>query len=321
MPRLTLERIKGDKLRNGTLRQRIAVVVDDETKTIEAVTLDSPVSKDRAANKWADRYGIEISAAHSELDRLALVATAEAQQRQQEREARPAPTVRVRELAANWLKTLGPRWHRNATSIYLDHAEREVPVAKLWTLAADTQIDAVVDTVEGAELYHDGKPPDYRKRLGLFREAVALATAQIVGELPEVEDAEDDTASESGLRDKLEGWLLRERSFRTDNGTPVTLTYFAWLTGLARGKAWQQCHTAAVFGRMSDDDVAMLATKGAVLAPELGYKTSKRLARDLRTDGYAETDRTIKVTGKTWRVWILTPNAIDAVATGNTKEA
>ena len=73
--------------------------------------------------------------------------------------------------------------------------------------------------------------------------------------LPNKIDApHDPTLDRDALLDRLTVWLMKERTFRTDTGTPITTTFFRWACGIEPGgDSWLQCFTAPVFARTPDD--------------------------------------------------------------------
>lgn len=296
---------------NGSLKRRVALDRDEETLDIASLQLDSALAKQRQVTAWAKQFGIDADVLARKLARASIMAAEEAQQLTK----RPLPDQRVSDVARAFLRNLKPTHHRKRRALYLEAHRVEVLIGNLWNYASDTDVDAVTDTVEGYELADLHGSASYRNRLLLFKDAVSMAAAHLMNDLPDVDDVgADPTIDRDQLLARLITWLLRERSFRPDHGNPFTTTYYAWAHGIEPGSGWQECFTAAVFGHRQDDALGV-AVKGQVLAADLRCDSSRKLASDLRAAGFADTDRTVKVTGNVWRVWILARQVLEAVAT------
>ncbi|MCH8853925.1 MAG: hypothetical protein IID41_14930, partial [Planctomycetes bacterium] len=194
-------------------------------------------------------------------------------------------------------------------------------LGSLWTLASDSLIDRFACTIEAHEASHGERPLHYRGRLALLKEAVALAGSRLVTTLPAVADVADDaTLDRDALLDRIVHWFLRDRSFRSDNGNPVSTTYHTWCAGLEPGDAWSQCFSAPVFARIDGDTGLMrVAVRGQAFAADLRYELSRKLAADLRNASFADTKGSIKVAPVTWRVWEFTPKVIESITGGCAK--
>lgn len=312
---------------NGNLKRRIVLTVDGKQEAIRRVMLDSDASVARVSNGWIKRHDIDADELRTQFDRLAMDATAESQRAKAERASKPPPSRRVSSLAAEWLtgSAVQPQWHRKGRTLYCQAVEREVPIGGLWALASTVEIDAVARTVEGDELRgKNGEPPDYRKRLGLWRDGVLMAAAKMISKLPEIDRTEgvDETIDAEELKSALVGWLLATRKFNNDTGAPISITYFDWASRLSVGSGWLRCHTAAVFARIDEGETRpIIAVKGETLASEMSRKSKRRLAADLRAAGLADTDFLLRVTDRIWRVWRLTDEVLDSVAKCNTEGA
>ena len=62
-----------------------------------------------------------------------------------------------------------------------------------------------------------------------------------------------------------------------------------------------------------------VAVRGQAFAADLRYESSRKLAADLCNACFADTNSTIKVTAKTWRVWVFTPKVIESITGGDAK--
>jgi hypothetical protein len=324
VPKFRLQFARADKIKlSGSLRRRVVVFVDDKQVAVEDLSLASPDAKTKAVNRWKKEHGVDGSACRQELNRLSTDAEASRQEVETKRATAATPTLRVVELARQFIVAeLNPIWHRKGKSLYCETIGREVPLSSLWGFVANTQIDAVAGTAEGWELTRDGESPDFRKRLALLKDGLVLAATQLIKTLPEQIDIEvDQTLDPQELQAALTAWLLKPRSYRTDVGTPITTSYFDFACGVVPGQGWQRCHADAVFARIdAGASQPTIAVKSALLIGELRYQSVKRLAADLQTVGFAETDQTIRVTGNVWRVWFLTKCVLDSIATKKREE-
>lgn len=294
-------------------RRRVSVFIDGQRRTADEIKLDSPFIKTQMANQWAKQYGVDKADCLKELDRLASVAVDQAAERQKHRAADP-PQQRVSAIVDKFLAGLQPILHRKGRSIWFEGLKREVPLGQLWTLAGDQQIVAVANTVEGAELF---RATDYRKRVAIFKDACALAGPRLLKTLPELADVKKDpTINAEELWSRVEAWALAPRTFKSDAGVPVMVSYFDWAGRLVPGEPWRRCYASAVFGRASTRRPE-IAVKGSILVADLHYRSPRRLAADLRGIGLARTDTIIRVAGKVWRAWALSDNFIDSIATAN----
>lgn len=318
-----LQFVKGDHAHaNGTLRRRIVAVVNGENQAPENVTLDSWDARSRTAKRWSERFGLDLDTCVAELERVSKVAMSEAQQARGD--GGNENWIRVSKLADDWLATLAPKYHRKAKAIYVESAGREVPVSRLWTLASDEVIDSVFKTQEGIELAKDSGKPTFQKLLGLFKDAAAMAAERIIKTLPELNsaDAIDPTRDVEDLTAGIVSWLLESRTHRTDIGTPVSFTIWAWAWNVEPGDGWHRCHDLPVFARIdSTDGKVAIAAKGEFLKVAFRYESIRRLGTDLTNAGLAVTGNTLKCDSATWRAWRLTDKAIDAVAVRNGSEA
>lgn len=306
---------------NGVVQGRVVLSIGDEQKEIQRITLDSEISRNRAAKGWVKRYGVDLDAVLEKLNSTCTSAIARDIERHKRYEQTRSEAGRVSALADVFVReVVAPEWHRKGRSIYSATAEREIATGALWTLATDNWVDAVGKTQEGL----DAGDLDYRGKLGLLREAVAMAVARAIKSLPEYAGVDQDkTVKPAVLRaaplDELVAWLLTERRFTNDNGVLITTSIYQWAACLEIDGGWRQCYTLAVWGRL-DAAAAQpqIAVKGAILSKELRAESGRKLAAGLREHGLAEIDKGIKVAGKNWRVWILTQKSTDAVATAVT---
>lgn len=320
MPEFDVQLVAGDghELNGSTARRRVVLRVGGDQKLVEMIGLDSATSVDRAASRWAEQFGVESDAVAGRLREIGISVVAEAAERQAAKPKRPKASRRVSDLADEFLQSLGPVSHRKRRAIYCERVGAEITVGNFWTHATDREIDQVGYTVEGEELFRStGDPPDYRKRLGLFKDALSMATARLIKTLPPIEDVDvDPTVDRDELLRKLRAWLLKGRSFRADTGTPVSLSFHQWAHGVEPGSGWQRCFVAPVFGRINDEGgFVEIAVQGDHLAGELRAENKRRLAADLRHTGLAETDFTLRVTLQVWRAWLLRREVLDSIAT------
>src|SRR5690606_3042924 len=138
-------------------------------------------------------------------------------------------------------------------------------IGSLWHHLDDAWIDAIAATKQAVE----SDSTSYRACIALFRDALAIAAAKAIGQLPEHEDVEiDATVKQERLLDELVAWLLKERTFRADNGNAVSTSVFGWLNLLPPGDVWQQCFTAPGFGTLADGR-RTIAVNGSSMAAEL----------------------------------------------------
>ena len=306
---------------NGKLAPRVVLEVDGEERAVQRINLESKQVITGTARQWAEEFNIDESKVMSDLRALGVDAMEEVQKRRQQRDAAPGTKLRISELADEFLGKLKPEWHRKHRSVYFQSLGREVALGSLWTLGDDALVDRVVDTVEAREAARNGPPLNYRSRLGLLKEAIAMAGARLVAKLPAVVNVADDaTVDKDVLLDRLVQWFLRDRNFRSDTGNPISMTYHTWYAGLDPGDAWHQCFSSPVFARIDGSSGLMrVAVRGQKLAEELHYESSRKLAADLRYASFANTDGSIKVTPVTWRVWLFTPKVIDSITGGCAK--
>lgn len=324
MPKLQLQFIANDtSCVKGALKRRLILTVGGK-QVVESVTLDSPRSKAHAAQRWNDRYGIDEDECLKRLDQLGAQAMADVQALKEKQKSAPPPQRVSRQVDA-WLKgpMVDPKWHKKDASIYCQAVKREVKLADLWKLAPDAMIDGVANTEEGLMSGRVGEPPNWRTRLAIWKDAVAMGAARLIRTLPERNDIEtDESADREELQARLVAWLIKTRTYRTEPGVPVSASVFDWACGVEPGGGWQRCFSDAIFGRMANrDGQPEIAVKGELLRDELRYETLRRLGSDLRDAGFADTDYTIKVTRKTCRVWKFTAHVVDSVATSHGKEA
>lgn len=315
MPEFAINIVAEDHGTAGKLAPRVVLMVDGDEKAVQRVNLESDIAIARTAKKWFEQFDIDEAEVVSKLQELGVEAMEEVQKRRQQRGTPPDAELRISELADEFLGTLEPQWHRKHRAIYFEGLGREVALGSLWTLANDALIDRVLDTIEAREAARDGPPPNYRARLSLLKEAVAMAGSRLVTTLPAVADvAEDNTLDHENLRDLMVAWLLAPRNFRTDTGTPITITFHSWAIALAPGVGWLQCFTASVFGRISEaDGRPEIAVKAEVLKVALSYGTTRRLIGDLKASEYAE-QKPIKVARCAWRVLILDRKLLDSIS-------
>ncbi|MCH8969664.1 MAG: hypothetical protein IIA66_11175 [Planctomycetes bacterium] len=299
---------------NGKLAPRVVLEVDGQQRAVQRVTLESDIAIARTAKKWSQQFDIDQAKVVSELQGLGVEVMAEVAERRKRRGTPPDAELRISELADEFLSTLEPQWHRKHRAIYFQGLGREVALGTLWTLANDALIDRVVDTVEAHEAARDAVPPNYRARLALLKEAIAMAGSRLITKLPALADAtQDDTLDQQDLLDSLVVWLLAPRTFRTDTGTPVGTTYHGWALALTPGDRWHQCFTAPVFGRISEaHGRPEICVKPEVLRTALNYETTRRLNGDLERSEYAK-KTSIKVTGCAWRVLKFDSKVLDAI--------
>lgn len=306
---------------NGKLAPRVVLEVDGQQRAVQKVTLESDTAITRTARKWAGDFNIDEAKLMAELRGLGVEVMAQVSEQRKQRDAAPRVEIRISELADDFLGKLKPGWHRKHRTIFFRSLGREVPLGSLWTLAHDALIDRVAHTAEAHEASHDGRPPPYRVRLGLLKEAVAMGGSRLVTKLPAVGDVADDpTLDRDALLDRIVQWFLRDRNFRSDNGNPVSTTYHAWCAGLEPGNAWHQCFSAPVFARIDEaTGLPRAAVRGQAFAADLHFESSRKLAADLRNASFADTNGTIKVARVTWRVWLFTPQVINSITGGNAK--
>ena len=306
---------------NGKLALRVVLKVDGQQRTVQRINLESDLIVTRTARKWSEQFNIDQEKVVSELQELSVLAMAQVVEYRQQRAAAPGAELRISELADEFLGKLKPEWHRKHRSVYFQSLGREVALGSLWTLGDDALVDRVVDTVEAREAARNGPPLNYRSRLGLLKEAIAMAGSRLLTQLPAVVNVADDaTVDKDVLLDRLVQWFLRDRNFRSDTGNPISMTYHTWCAGLDPGDAWHQCFSSPVFARVDGSSGLMrVAVRGQKLAEELHYESSRKLAADLRYASFADTDGSIKVTPVTWRVWLFTPKVIDSITGGCAK--
>lgn len=307
---------------NGCAQRRVVLSVDGSQKAVQRVTLDSDLAVRRTAKAWASDHGIDEQVALQKLRDMGLSVVAEAAE-QANKQAAPGlrSRRRVSHIAESLIQDLKPLWHRKQRTIFLDVLKLEKSISTLWTLATDAHVDEVLTTVEG-QGSNTGEPPNYRQRLSLLKDAIAMAASRAVRSLPEVTVVDQDaTVDHDQLLDKLVVWMLRARSFRLDCGTPISTTYLQWARGVEVGAGWRMCFSAPVFARIGDQAAQPeVAVQGRVLAPELRYESSRKLAADLRATGLADPNHTLKVTAVTavtWRAWLLSPSIITSVLTAD----
>lgn len=300
---------------NGKLVRKVVLNVADRQRAVQSVTLDSDTAITRTAKKWAGQYDLDQAKVVSGLQELGVVAMAQVVEQRKKRGTAPVAELRISRLADEFLGELNPEWHRKHRRIYFESLGREVALGSLWTLADDALIDRVACTVEAHEAARDVQPINYRARLALLKEAMAMAGARLVAALPTVADVtHDGTLDQQNLLDALVAWLLAPRSFRTDNGTPITTTFHTWAMALTPGAGWLQCFTASVFGRISEASCRTeICVKAEVLRAALNYETTRRMIGDLEASGYAK-KTPIKVARCAWRVLKLDPKVLDSIS-------
>lgn len=113
-----LKLVKGDVVHsNGKLARRVLLEIDGVQKDVSKITLDSDLSVRRIANGWSKSFGLDADTACTQLRELAVAAAADAQAAQERREQAQKGARRIVDLAAEFLRGLRPRWHRNRKTI------------------------------------------------------------------------------------------------------------------------------------------------------------------------------------------------------------
>lgn len=299
---------------NGRVVRRVVIEIDGEQKSVERVTLDSPRAIEKAAKRWEDEYGIDVQLAAEQLRVIGVEAAAESvEQRRQAKERAADPKNRVSDLADAFLASLKPEWHRNGKSMYLNCVSREVPITQLWTLATNADIDAVAKTHEAFE----AGDPDFRRRLALLREAIAMAAARCIRQIPELDEAtKDETVRREQIVHQIAAILLKPRTYRNDVGDSLTLNWHSWASGIEPGTGWQRCFVDPVFAQVLIDQAQpIIAISGDLLTTEMRHASKRKLATDLRSLGFADTENRVGCDAKQWRAWQIASEILDSIAT------
>ena len=173
MAEFSVELVAGDRHHvNGCAQRRVVLSVDGSQKAVQRVTLDSDLAVRRTAKAWAKDHDIDEGVALEKLRDMALSVIAEAVEQAGRRTTPQSPLRRVSAIAEGIIQDLNPMWHRKQRSIFFGALESEKLISSLWTLATDAHVDEVLVTVEGRE---SDEPPNYRQRLSLLRDAIAMA--------------------------------------------------------------------------------------------------------------------------------------------------
>ncbi len=316
MPQFSINTVDDDRPNtNGRLASRVVLEVNGAQQAIQRINLESESAITRTARNWSSEFDINQVKVASELRKLGIEVMARVAERRQQRRAGPVVELRISDLMDEFLGKLNPEWHKKHRTIYFRDLGREVTLANLWTLANNVLIDRVADTVEAQEAARDGLMPNWRVRLAILKEAIRMAGARLITGLPSVADADQDsTLDEQNLLDALVAWLLAPRSFRTDNGTPVTTTFHSWAMALTPGAGWLPCFTTSIFGRIGEESGRPeICVKAEVLRTALNYETTRRMIGDLEASGYAQ-KKPIRVARCAWRVLKLDPKVLDSIS-------
>lgn len=306
-----VELMPGRSSRNGELKRRCKLVVPGQEPVVARVTLDSDLGMKRQARSWADAFGID-----EEPIRQALWKAAAQAVKQLEKQDQDAPEDRARDHARAFLESLDPIYHRDGNAIGFEQ-RGEVKIASLWTLATDEVIDGLKDTQEGHELgQHSDDGATWRQLVGLWKEAVAFAAAEIMAQVPAFEEMDSERLEiVQQTRDRLVQWLIRDRVVRMDIGSTKSTSIHRWASGIQIDAGWVQFHGQPIFGRRDKDQVyPQIAVKGELLADELRATRKNMLSQQLRDANAANTDAVIKQGGKSWRLWQFDPSIIEAIA-------
>ena len=310
--KLKLQFAKTDKA-YGRLRRSVAVIVDGKEVSTDEINLVSASVKNTIAKRLAKLYGVDEKDAARQLGLLSAKATEEARKRQQEPPKDTSQLKRISQLVSDALAELKPVWHRKSRTIWFEELQQEIALGSIHALVADGIIDQVAGTREGADLFRD---TDHRKRQALFRDACQGVVLRLIKKLKELAEMDvDPTLDADTLRSRLAAWLLKTRRFYSEAGVPVSISYFDWVCKCPVGLTWNRCYGNAIFGRVDKKtNRPEFAIKGDRLVAELQYKVPRRLSADLHSLKFAEIGVTIRLDGKAWRVWVLSPDFLDSIA-------
>lgn len=303
-PKFEIDITKGTDARITPL---LIVTIDGEQKAIEEVSITKARSKAAAAKRWAASFGIEEADALAKLDAIGIRVAANMQQVRQAGGDPDAP--RVRDLARGFIEeSINPEYHEDGSKVYSRTLARLVRVSEIWREAPPEIIDAVGKTQDGRPTGNSPGTLTYEARVRLFKLGIQQAIACLCRELPNRPDVEVDGAVDHDeLIQRLLRFIYSKRLFRSSNGTTRDGTYAEWASKLAIGDGWQQRGVDCVFGRRDDDESPpKIAVYGSILVNELNYKSTRRLAADLRSCSLADTNFTFSITGRTQRAWLLT---------------
>jgi hypothetical protein len=300
--------------RNGTLK--LTAYANDKPVDTDEANISKAVSRTRYVNRLADKLpGIDRALL---MQRVEAIANEQATIKADKPES--GERKRVIDVAFEELRRHEPTAHRDYRSIWFDRLKREVPIAQLWTLANNEDVDAAKQTIEVIEVSGD-RPPTYRTALLNLKDAVAMAAPKLMAELPKISDLDaDPTIDRDTIADKLVPWLMKERTHRTDTGTAVSYDIYSWSAGVVKNEGWTRCHRIPVFAKAADSGHPQIAVEGKYLTKEMNYPSSRKLARDVRNSGLMDVENNVIRAGgaqrrNAKRVWIFTDLLLNEVCT------
>ncbi len=299
----------------GVGKTRIVVTIDGSEVARDVLNLESARSRSGFHKAIREATEIDDGELASVLMKMAADMDAERQRQANVHAREIAAAERASDLADRFVVSFGFKWHRERRTAFSERHHAELFLGDLWRHATDADLDSVEATVEGLQCEKNGRPPDFRARLTIFKAAVAMATARLVGTIPDVVEIEDEQTKDAGkLRDQVVGFLIAKRHFRTATGTAIELNYYEWSRGLSPGPGWQRCYSDFVFAKLEEaGEVPQIAVAGEVLSRELKASTTKKLAANLRRHQVAKTGERVTSDGKQWRVWLLSDPIVSSI--------
>jgi len=298
----------------------VVLRVADNDVASETVSLGSNRSKKETARRWAERFCIDYDKLYENLGKLALGIVAQQSRRAQEhRKTAEHCTLRITDVAEACLIRLALKWHEGYTVVYSGDKGRKIKVTDLWRHHLNSDIDRVSETVEALR---DG-PLTHAQHVNLFKNAILVAAEAIIARLPDIQRSEiaDPTLDRENLIGRISACLIQPRVHRETNS--ISQSILNWAFEIEPSTAWLTCYSLPVAGRFQEGErVPEIAVKLAWLTQELRYCSAKRLATDLRGAKLAETDKTIRLSGRTvWRVAIISPVVVESSQTREDEHA
>jgi hypothetical protein len=225
-------------------------------------------------------------------------------------DAAPAPAAAetMTAIAAAFLQSLHPRWHRDGKTLMLDLHGREVQIAQLWTLLRPEYIDRAREASEAVNA--NGNPARTQAALTLLRSYVLIAAGHLLSVLP------NESEAPGQLIDDLVRFLTATRTMRADT-VPKQITYWDWAQQQEEGGLWRAFPGVMFYAKvMHGHPFPDIACKGEVLSESMRVRSTKSLSKLLKSFDLIESGKAIWCGSLTRKVWIINVDIVGPYVCG-----